>query len=244
MTFKVSLKKNTLKRKGRPKFLSSITNISVSKSQDRRHILHGTIHIINILINSFNRVLNNIGIDNFMALIDGVLTDFRQRNINFLISKNASLEEKVKKVITIAFSKRENLTIGSSVHNQGIEKARITIESIKKEIDKYCGSQIRDFLEIKTKIILLLMNKTKNKSNGKVANYRIEILNILKKSIADATTILELIELLNNFEFSCTLDIINENTTKEQNIWGLNSINKLIIAVNTYNEQGIYQVLL
>jgi hypothetical protein len=245
MSFKVTLTDNQLSRTGRPAFLKSTNeNIIVQQGEDRRHILHGATQITDVLIDLFNRIIRKQGISALAQLIDGFLSGFRQRGISFKIAKTASLVKKVEKVIIIAFSKEQNLVAGSAVQNQGIEKARETIHSIWSKLTDYCAAGSRNLAETKTKALSLIVKSLSSSGDGEIAKYRVWILKLLEESVKNISKATGLFKLLSDFEFSCTLDIVHNGTTKEQNIWGLQMAGRLHRAILLEDEETIYEVLL
>lgn len=242
MPFKVTLDRNRkqVSRSGRPVFTFSAKNIAVRKGEDRRHILHGATQISDVLIIVFNRILAKVGpqglentLDTYLHLLCGIK-----------FQAVVGLEQKAAKVITIAFSRRENLVVGGAIENQGIEKARESIHTIKVKLDRYCIDDLRSFEKIKSTALSLIKDSLKNKANGKVARYRVWILELLEQAVEGVSNICTLVEIFSNFEFSCTLDIVHNGTTKEQNIWGLTMANKLHQAIGDHDDKAICKVLL
>ncbi len=240
MSFVVSTENNLLTRKGRPAFLPSTNkSLPVQKGQDRRHILHGAVQITDVLIKTFNWVISKHGIATCMNIINEYLISYKT-DMRFRMP--TSDKEKIRLLITIAFSNPRNLVVGSSTHNQGIEKARSSIVAIKSKLNEYC-IELRSFEEIKTEAINLINNVLKG-GNGAIARHRLWILNILKSTLTASLNVLDLNYALHDFEFSCTLDICHDGTTKDQNIWGLQMANNLQKAINNEDAEGVFKILL
>lgn len=245
--FQVIRQDGKMVRKNRPSFISSTTKkMKVKKGEeDRRHILHGATQISDKLIDLFNHVEENEGNDAANKLADKSLVKLRKKARFNKLGENATLEKKVEKIITLCFSRRDNLVVGSKSANQGIEKARGSIKSLRKELDEYCAKDLRGFESTKTEAKKIAEAKLKTTSNGDVARYRLAIMQELNKSIENASNEKELNDILYDFEFSCTLDIVHESSTKEQNIWGITMANKLHRAsVCKYDPQGILDILI
>lgn len=243
MTFEVFFKVCT---KGRPSFPSKVyRDLPALKGlEDRRHILHGATQIRDVLLDSFNRTLKKEGIKFFKEYISELYYDLRLDN--FIIEKEISLDlsDKIQSIITAAFSKEENLVAGFAVHNRGIEKARECIHSIRNKLDYFCAQDVFGFEEIKKKTIELIDESLSHHSEGKISLYKTWILLVLSDSIHLSEDEVEIIRILKDFEFSCTLDIVHDKTTKEQNIWGLRKANKLQRAIQNEDEEEIRNILL
>ena len=224
--FAVEFKDNKLVRRNRPPFISSTTKtLKVKKGEDRRHILHGATQITDVIINALNLVLSNYSKQKCEAIVDEGLNNFKTQGISYRMPKTASLIKKVEKLIAIAFSKQKNLVVGSATANQGIEKARSSIASIRNKLDEYCIN-LRSFNDIKDNT-LELINSVLRGGSGEIAKYRLRILNLLYNTVDQTIDVIGINSALYDFQFSCTLDIVHENTTKAQNIWGLTMANKL-----------------
>jgi len=247
MPLKILFENKKLVRKGRPAFSASTNrNIPVIKGlEDRRHILHGATQITDVLIGSFNRVIKKKGIVGLKKVINGLQRRLKAEGYKIATTAKSPLEAKLEEIITIAFGKEENLVAGLAVQNQGIEKARKTINVIRAKLDDYCaGEDIRNLAEIRSKVVELINTSLDNNRSGRVAMYRTWILKVLKEAIEKAKDEVEIIRTLDAFEFSCTLDIVHDKTTKEQNIWGLIMANRLHQAISNCDEESIYDVLL
>jgi hypothetical protein len=243
MSFKVTLTNNQLTRTGRPDFISSTTKaIAVNHGEDRRHVFHGATQISDVLIESFNRIIRVYGITKLEEIIDRALQYFRSCGIKFKAAKD--LVAKVTKVITIAFSSKKNLVVGSAIQNQGIEKARESICTIREKLGHYCLQDLRTFRQMQAETMKLIGNSIASSGKGDISQYRKQILELLQEAVTEALDILALVNILHEFEFSCTLDIMHDGTSKEQNIWGMTMANRLYRAIENKDENSIHQVLL
>lgn len=154
------------------------------------------------------------------------------------------MEDKIKELITIAFGKETNLIAGFAVENQGVEKARQATKMIKEALNNYCAIDLRNFEEIQSTALQLIDKNLNHEKERQVVMYKEWILGVLRDSIQMVTNEMEIISILHDFEFSCTLDILHEKTNKEQNIRGLSMANRLYKAILTHNEEDIYSILL
>lgn len=245
MPISVTLEKNKLVCKGRPAFPKKTnTNIPVITGlEDRRHMLHGATQITKTLTDSFNRILDKEQDKGLIRVVNSIRDNLKSKGCR-LVAESSSLEDKIKELITIAFGKESNLIAGLAVENQGIEKARQTIKMIKEDINKYCAADLRGLEDIRSTILQLINENLNNEKERRVVMYKEWILCILKESISMAPNEMELVNILNDFEFSCTLDILHEKTSKEQNIRGLSMANRLYNAILAHNEEEIYSILL
>lgn len=241
MKFTVEFHNNALVRKGRPAFAShTLKQLPTAQGEDRRHIIHGAT-ISDLLVELFNRTLQEQGINALQALIDRLLAHIKSC---VRIQMPASFKKKIEKVITYAFGKLSNLVVGSSTANQGIEKARKSISTIRKELDNYCAADVMSFANIKAEALRLIQAKLNTTSGtGEVAGYRVWILQLLKQSVEKANDTVEIIKILADFEFSCTLDIVHDGTTKQQNIWGITTANRLQQAIRDGDNATILTIL-
>lgn len=241
--FSVRIENGVLVRKGRPAFLSSTNkNLPVGKGQDRRHILHGAVQITDVLIKTFNWIISKKGLDSCMYIIDKYLTRYREHKIIRQIPKTN--EAKIQKIIQIAFGRPCNLVVGASKHNQAIEKARSSIVSIKNKIASYLFDKTKVFAEIRGSVLDIIRASSYSSSNGKIAKRRVKILRLLYEAVSFTTNITDLRDMIEDFEFSCTLDICHDGTTKAQNIWGLEMSAKLQNAIENKDSKGIFKILL
>lgn len=244
-SFKVSIVNGELVRNGRPQFINLIVeNMLVEKWQDRRHVLHGATQITDVLMGSFNRFLRRRGALKLESRLDKALRRFKRRGINFNLSEEPTLLEKARKVIIIAFSNEQNLVVGSKVANQGIEKARESIHSILRGLESYYGDGARGFAEMQAKALAMIASKLRTRATGEISKYRKWIMNLLHEAVNNIHKTSTLFKLLADFEFSCTLDIVHDGTTREQNIWGLEMAGRLQEAVMLEDEKAIWEILL
>ena len=242
--FQVSFVNNTLSRRGRPAFISSTTRtLTVTAGEDRRHILHGATQITDVFILALNWVIARDELKECEQLVDRLLTRCRNKNIPFMLPNNAVFVKKVEKLVTIAFSRQENLIVGSAIANQGIEKARASIAVIRNKLDKYCCIGVRTFAEILNKTITLIDNASAG-GPGEISQYRSRIMRLLARSITKASDTVSLGRILRDFEFSCTLDIVHDNSTKKQNIWGINMANKVQEAIDKKSPEALFDVFI
>lgn len=157
---------NQLVRTGRPKFSETTTNkLPVQKGQDRRHILHGATQIIDVLIDSFNRILAAKGRPGLEEVLTRLI-----KSLNLRIIQNR-LEDKVKQLITKAFVSIRNLVVGSSIANQGIEKVRMSVGKILSELETYCSGDIFSFEKIRVKTLELITEKILNSKGDEFSAY-------------------------------------------------------------------------
>jgi hypothetical protein len=241
MSSLVSIVNGLLISKGRPAFLSSTNKaLPVQKGQDRRHILHGAVQITDVLIKAFNWIISKHGFITCMNIVDQYLILYKTTGMRFNIP--ASEKDRIRKLITIAFGNPRNLVVGSSVCNQGIEKARSSIVGINCKLNEYC-IELRSFQEIKSRATQLINNVLKGGS-GAISKHRLWILNILKNTVKASMNVLALNYALQDFKFSCTLDVCHDGTTKIQNIWGLNMANNLQKTIVDKDTNGIFKILL
>lgn len=244
--FEVLFENNRLIRRGRPTFPSTVYKNIKAKSglEDRRHILHGATQITDVLIDSFNRVLASDGIEVLHHILDNIRNLLVSKGKEIKTHDDSKIEEKAKEIITIAFGREENLVAGLAVQNRGIERARQFIKGLRDKLNYYCAQSIRSVDEMKNHIIELIKTNISHSTDGEISLYKNWILKVLKKSLKNIEDEIDLLRLLNDFEFSCTLDIEHENTTKTQNIWGLTMANKLHRAIQDHNEEAIFHILL
>lgn len=244
--FHVTMENNRLVRRGRPTFPPSIYKdiIAISGVEDRRHMLHGATQISDILIDSFNRIIEKDGIKALNDKIDMLIKDLSSKGHKLRMKPGIALEDKVKKVIAAAFCRKDNLVAGLAVENRGIEKARQAINGIRESIDNYCVKYEPTDSDLKQNTLKIIDAKIMHSTSGEVSVYKSWILSVLRESISEAKEVIDIIRILDDFQFSCTLDIEHECTTKEQNMWGLFTANKLNKAISEHDEDTIYDVLL
>lgn len=244
--FHVTMEDNKLVRQGRPAFPPSIYKdiIAISGVEDRRHMLHGATQISDILIDSFNRIIEKDGVKALNDKIDMLIKDLSSKGHKLRMKPGIALEDKAKKVIAAAFCRKENLVAGLAVENRGIEKARQAIQGIRESIDNYCIKYEPTYSDLRQNTLKIIDAKIMHSTSGEVSVYKSWILSVLRESINDAKEVIDIIRILDDFQFSCTLDIEHECTTKEQNMWGLFTANKLNKAISEHDEDTIYDILL
>jgi hypothetical protein len=126
-----------------------------------------------VLIDAFNYEIESKGLDYLEKLNDNLLKNNKQEgNEANSVNLHQPLVEKVKKLITIAFSNKQNLVAGPSIANQGIEKARKSIQTIIKRLDEYCLYEFRSFDQVRARALRLLEASLRTRSEGKVVQYR------------------------------------------------------------------------
>lgn len=215
--------------------------IVVTSKQDRRHLIHFKEGICSPLKELISAIKKNQSPEkkSLSTRLDEMLKDLGDKPSHF---SSLTDDNKIERVLSLMNSHEGNLVAGDKIHNQAIEKTRSYLDNFLNN-DKSIET-LNPLSSLKKSYAEMFDNVRMDTDRTKVTHGH---LGLLQKLINNETDYQSAYKWIVDFKNSTTIDIAHDKTTKQHNMYALESYNSIaraqtLLSGATFSDKALDQI--